>query len=359
MNWPFKKKPEERAESISVTGSAFGGIFANAILSGATSAQSIIETRYSLAFASAQISPESGVAAGISPEMLRMIGAQLARFGEALFAIDVASGRIRFYPAGSWLVAGDSPAPENWIYRLDVFSPSGSETKILPSAGVLHFRMGAEPGSPWRGRGFLEQPQSTEAVLRAIDLYLCSELTSGHGKILPLPTPPKSLTESAKQGKMPDVLELKSEVSTVLQSMRGQTAIARTFGSLTSGNAPDKNKDWNPVVIGPSIGPEYEPLRRSIEWSLLATAGLPPSLFDSRAPGNASREGLRQFLYTGLAPLGKLVQAELREKIDPSIGLSFSATGAADVVGRARALKALVEAGIPLEQARPLAGLEA
>ena len=85
-------------------------------------------------------------------------------------------------------------------------------------------------------------------------------------------------------------------------------------------------------------------------------AGIPPGMVSPSATANASREALRQFLWLTISPVVGLVSAELaRLGLDPKIDLSQ--LNASDLAGRARALKGLIESGLPKADARRLTGL--
>ena len=59
-------------------------------------------------------------------------------------------------------------------------------------------------------------------------------------------------------------------------------------------------------------------------------------------------------MHTGIRPLARLMETELRVKLDaPNLRLDLSPLAAADVAGRARAIKAMIEVGIdPVDAAR-------
>ena len=69
------------------------------------------------------------------------------------------------------------------------------------------------------------------------------------------------------------------------------------------------------------------------------------------------REAWRLALFSLIAPLGALVQSELRAKLDPSISLTWTELRASDLAGRARAFGTMVKAGKSLEESAQLAGL--
>ena len=63
-------------------------------------------------------------------------------------------------------------------------------------------------------------------------------------------------------------------------------------------------------------------------------------------------------LHGVVSPIGRLVQEELREKLDaPGLTLNWSALSASDLQGRARSFQSMVGGGMPLERAAALSGL--
>ena len=76
-----------------------------------------------------------------------------------------------------------------------------------------------------------------------------------------------------------------------------------------------------------------------------------------RGRGAASREAYRQLLHAVIAPVGRMVEAELREKLDPSIALDFGSLFAGDIMGRARAFQSMVGGGTDIAKVAILSGL--
>ena len=72
------------------------------------------------------------------------------------------------------------------------------------------------------------------------------------------------------------------------------------------------------------------------------------------------RESWRLALFGVVSPLGRMVQAELRDKIDPDVTLGWQELRASDLSGRARAFQSLaiaVGGGMDMAQAIAVAGL--
>ena len=101
-----------------------------------------------------------------------------------------------------------------------------------------------------------------------------------------------------------------------------------------------------------------EGLRDSVGRHVLAACGVPVELTET-GQGTASREAYRRFLHSSVMPVADLVTQELREKLDsPDLRLSFDRLMASDISGKARAFQSLVAAGMDVDRAARLAGLE-
>ena len=89
---------------------------------------------------------------------------------------------------------------------------------------------------------------------------------------------------------------------------------------------------------------------------VFGACGINPSLFQV-APGVAMREAYREFLFSTVAPLARMVAAELSAKLNADITLDFAELQAADIAGRARAFSSMVQSGMALDRAAALSGL--
>ena len=99
-------------------------------------------------------------------------------------------------------------------------------------------------------------------------------------------------------------------------------------------------------------------LRTQSALDVLAACGVPASLVVASADGTGQREAWRRFVLASVVPLARSVTTELRVKLDsPMLSLGFSSLYGHDLSGRARALAALVTAGVPLAEAQTIAGL--
>ena len=98
--------------------------------------------------------------------------------------------------------------------------------------------------------------------------------------------------------------------------------------------------------------------RRDLERSTLASLGVPAELLSSTG-GASIRESFRQFCRITIAPLADLVALELGRKLGmPDYKLSTARLGGHDVSSISRALKALTDAGMSMDAALEVVGLE-
>ena len=114
--------------------------------------------------------------------------------------------------------------------------------------------------------------------------------------------------------------------------------------------------DWQSRRLGASPPAALVELATLATREILAACGISPALFDATA-GASAREAYRQVLHGVIAPLGKIVAAELSEKLEVDIVLDWTELRAGDIAGRARAFQSMVGGGMDVTKAAALAGL--
>ena len=96
-------------------------------------------------------------------------------------------------------------------------------------------------------------------------------------------------------------------------------------------------------------------LRKDTFEAVLAACGTPPSLFTD-ADGTSQREALRRLHLGTVEPFAGILEAELRDKLETDIRLTFD-NYPKDMVSRAQAFQKLVAGGMELDRAVALTGL--
>ena len=339
MKWPWSK-PEVRSSSYADT--VIARIMASAGAESDGSALAALETAsriWGAGLSSATVKPENNLALrSVSPAILDSIGRSLCRAGESLFVIDVRNGQVSLTPCGSWSVHGGD-APASWSYRCNLNGPDSTRTITLPAASVLHVRYSPSADRPWTGRSPLQMGSDTGLAAARLEKATSEELNFTQSQML---TPRRASGDYGMADSLnPEAIQ----------------KIVDAFASHVHAGAFILPSDVVPQRLGPEPPDSFPLIRDRLENSILSMCGCPPSLLSSTANGGAMREGYRQILHSLLKPLGALVAAELREKLDADAHLDFSALRAGDVVGTSRALGSLVKAGITPQAAAAIVGL--
>ena len=97
--------------------------------------------------------------------------------------------------------------------------------------------------------------------------------------------------------------------------------------------------------------------RDPIGASILAACGVPPTLAAVSSDGTAQRESFRRFLLTTIQPLGKIIETELKLKLDPSASLAFPELGRERHHRKGEGDRQSHKSGQSIEDARAVAGL--
>ena len=352
MRWPWQRS-EARA-------SRHTDALVSAILQAATGTatadahrHAALETAavfYQSAFAAARVDADARITAALTPSVLALIVRNLIRHGESLHVIDVTdAGQLALVPVGSHDVRG--PAREaDWWYRADVWGPSGSHTRTVPSAGVLHFRYAVDPARPWRGLAPLAWAAHTGRLAGNLEARLGDEAGASVGSFISMP---KNDGDPDKPDTDPNA-ELRADI----RGADGKHLLVETTAAGHGegmGSAP--RDDWKPHRFGANPPATLDALRSNVGAACLTACGVPLSLAMADRDGTAAREGWRRFVLSSCVGLAAILADELRAKLDP-VSFSFNALYAHDLVGRSQALGRLVKQGnMPLAEARVIVGL--
>ncbi|MDE0332259.1 MAG: phage portal protein [Nitrospinae bacterium] len=288
----------------------------------------------------AEVSPAI-VKPALGPDVLYDIGRDLILAGESVHAIDVTDGKLALWRTADHDVMGD---PENWRYRITISGPTGDKQLSLTGDSVFHPRLNVNPSQPHKGRSPIECGGYTSNLAANLERSLEDETGGSVGHVLPAP-----LSELD-----PALVE---KLRADLKALKGATALVETLSAgLGDGRSGAPAGDWQPRRIGADPPQSLLQLRAQAYESILSVCGVSPILFSTGADASAAREALRQFLHSTLQPIGDIVAAEARRKLHPETKFDFSRLMAADVQGKARAAKSLVDAGFTLEQAAIMTG---
>ena len=302
----------------------------------------------------------SGLAAEVcTADVRNHIGRQLVRTGDVVYAIVVRDGRPRIYPASTVEVSGRSADPDDWFYTLELSTPNGGANVFLPSQSVLHFQYATLPGAPWRGVGPLDLANRSGELAAQLERSLAEEASGPAGFLLPLPEGQAGAdtADGTEEGSEADPAAV---LMGAIRTLKGQVKAVESLdgGYGDRGQAPAS--DFGLKRVGAEFTPTQAALQTTMVTVVCGACGVPPALVAGLSDGTAMRESWRRFLHGTMAPVGRMLLAEIRRKLDPTAEVSWAELAAADVAGRARAWRALVgrEAAMPDADARKIVGID-
>lgn len=346
--WPFRKTEDRQAGG----GGTYTDAIVQAILASSTGADTkavpavtaameIAAGLYAAAFAAAEIRGSTLV----TPAILGSMARELIRNGESLYVIRAgpAPGDFQLLHADTWDITGGY-MPSTWRYQVSVPAPSGTGLiRRVRYDEVIHAMYSHSSARPWVGVSPLGWATGTGALLAIVERVLQDESGGTRGYVLPVP----------RGGQDDEVANLKND----LANMKGRTALVETSAAgWGTGRADSPAMDWRPRRIGPDYPGSVVELRREAMNAVVVACGVPLSLV-AGDDATGMRESWRQFLHGSVAPLAKLVAAELSAKLERDIRFDFTELHAADVQGRARAFQSMAGGGLSVDRAARLAGL--
>lgn len=310
---------------------------------GATAAAATAGGLLARSFAAATVEP-SVERTGLDPSTLGDIGSALIFAGEFVAAIDVTEMGVRLIRASSWDVQGEGP--DGWRYMLELPGATGTTTRHLPQEGVLHVRINCAAQEPHRGRSPLALAGLSAKALAEAERQISEEMSGPVGRLLPAPLDAIGQETGPLAG-----------LEQALANLKGRSALVPSMAALWKDSPGATQGDWRSLRLGGDPPQSVVDLRRDYSNHVLASAGVPPQLFADRGQASAGREAFRFYLHGTVAPLARVVETEARRKLEIPVMLNLDALNAADVQGRARAFKSMVDAGLDLEKAAARSGL--
>ena len=276
----------------------------------------------------------------MTPGCLELIGRSLIRAGELVFLIDTSSGVLKLLPAETHDVTG-GPDPSTWEYRITLGGPSRILThNDVPAQSVLHFRYAADAARPWRGNGPVEVAELAGKLSAETVRVLADESSGPIGHLLGIPVDGEDAT----------VKGLKADIA----QARGKVALLEAGDWGNAGG--DAKVDLKTERFGANPPASLVDLVDVSSREIYAACGFNAALWGGSQAASV-REAWRLALFGVLSPLGKLVESEMKAKLDDDVSLTWTELRASDLSGRARAFQSMVGGGMPVDQAVAVAGL--
>ena len=282
------------------------------------------------AFANAEV---SGINNLDSPTR-QQIGSELVLRGEVLLV----NFEGRWLPVGDYTIRGTSPIPEQWKYRLNLSAPDTAEPIFRMGSTVIHVRCNPDPKKHWKGVPAWKSDKSVKTAIAA-------ESACGEAARTPVLT---LLSLGSGFGSNNVMADTQRRLSGAFRK-KSKTFLIR----------PENDSSQTGLYrLEPKIDPGLVQLRKESQLDILAQIGVPVSLFSTDSEGTGRRVALSQLTINCLQPMAKLVSGEFESKLGVQVDFDFSDLLFSDVQGKARAVGALVKAGVNVDEAMSQVGLE-
>ena len=180
---------------------------------------------------------------------------------------------------------------------------------------------------------------ATGALSGSLERSLANEAKTPHGFLLPVPA-----ADEVTEDETDPLADMKKDLAGL---DGGLSVVETTHHGWGEGRGAAPQKDWMPNRLGPSPPQALCTLREDVHRTILSACGISPAMTGGRSDGTARREAYRTFAHMSLAPVGRIVAAELAAKLDiPNLRFDWSGLMAGDITGKARAFKSLVGGGM-------------
>ena len=265
-------------------------------------------------------------------------------------------GAVELVPAAFWNFenlnpgANEGERESTWMARVTTYGPSTSYTRIVDRDGMIFARWGTGPGTRYRGQGPTSWAHLTAKLQGEAERSLADEAAGPLAQIV-------TASEGDDLGDTEDGTDTYAADKAALKAARGRLAFVETM--KTGGeNGPQAApaRDWDPRRLGPSPPAAFVQVADMAFNRMLAACGVPPGLFASGADGTAMRESLRQYHMGVVIPIARILEHELRLRLETDVRLKFDPY-ALDLAGRAASFQKFVSQGMPIERALALTGL--
>ncbi len=274
----------------------------------------------------------------LTPSVLALTARSLGLRGESVWVID----DDRLIPVDLFDITTRGAVPR--AYRVTIPDVGGGTSTTVLADEVLHFRIGCNPASPWRGTPPLQRAAVTAGILHAIEDTLAEVFANA-----PIGSQIVAMPETTPGDN--------DKLAASFRGKRGRVLL-RESTQVTAAGGPAPATDWKPSDLTPNLRDSMvvDTLRES-KGAILNAFGVLPALVNGQTTGPLVREAQRHLAQWTLTPMAVMMAAECTTKLsDTTIEVS-APLHAFDAGGRARAMTGVIaalgmakEAGLTDEQ---------
>ncbi len=355
MRWPWSR-PEARQSGGGYTDAVVAAIEAQAAGkvadASATAAVEAAAGALSRAFAGCEVQGPGWARDAVEPPWLAQVGRSLVREGASLSVVSMDAGAdVALIPAAFWNFEGGEGGEREstWRARVTTHGPSTSRTRLVRRDRLVFVRWGTSPGTRHRGQGPTSWAHLTARLQGEIERSLGDESGGPLAQLLAVPA------DGGDDGDDDPLKMLKADIA----AARGKALFVETtsagWGEGRMAAPGNGNRDWVASRLGPQPPEATVRLGDAGFARMLAACGCSPALFDD-SDGTAKREALRQWHMGTVRPLARILEHELRRRLEVDVRLRFDPYPL-DVAGRLASFAKAVAGGLPIDKALEVAGL--
>ena len=275
----------------------------------------------------------------ITKKHLLEIGRDIPRYG---------CSRLVIVPEGNSFklvrpIRADKLTREGW--QVTLREGFKDRTLNLLDSEVINFVFNSDPEYPWRGVPLWESVTSYLAA--EIDRVMADESKAGAGKFLWINGSPYADAEA--------MVKIKKRFSAAFSSLVKSRGELKVLFNPTGGGQHMEQPNTT-VRIGPDWPDSIERTRAQLAREICASCNVAPEMLFG-GPAGTVRESNRQFVQV-MQSVCDVLADTLAESLNQSVMLNADTIYKTDLISRSRALGSMVKAGISLEEAKRIAGLE-
>ena len=254
--------------------------------------------------------------------------------GNAVFAIEDAPPMLK--RAGAFHVEGQ----RRFRYRLDLNVPNGTISKTVPADAVLHTHINATRDKPWLG----ESP-FRNTLIKAVDMGLLDFASLRNKRLLTLPTPHFN-PEGGPSDQQAAGMQMAAQLNRPgVEAFYNQTSRDQAMPVATT------DLRFDPATSAVE-------LRRDLVAEMYGAVALPRVLWQAEAPpGMAYIEAMAAWIDGWLEPFLNGLAMQISKALEVTVSFDVAPVRISQVRHQADTLKTLTEAGVPLDEAKEIAGL--
>ena len=278
-----------------------------------------------------------------SAKLEQVVRALILR-GEAFVMLD-ANGDLGDI-CSSATIQGKTADPLSWSYELTISAPSGQLVSKRKGNRLCHFKINVDPRKSWRGRSMLELAPATAKTAALI------EDAAAETSRLPIADVLSWTTLSRTREGGGTIAE--DTINTLDDAVKKKTKLIVRASNPKVPNS--QQGSLQSLRVDPVAG--LNELRRDSARDLaVAMLGSGSGLLERGVQGVALREQFRQFVQFSVKPVAQAIATEIEFKLGVNLVFDFQELHAADHAQKGRALKAYVDAGMTLDEAKKVVGL--